>query len=335
MSELRKDPLHERWVIVSPERGKRPGSFLTSRRTWEFCPFCEGNEWSTPPEIVADREPGSRPNEKGWRVRVFPNKFPALRIEGVLDRKEIGIFSKMGGLGAHEIIVETPEHEKPLQELSEDHIERVIRIYRHRIEDLYRDNRLKYVIVFKNWGDLAGASIPHSHSQVIAIPIIPKNLRDEYDKSTDYFKRQKRCIFCNMIRDEIKSEKRIVYENQYFIACTAFASAFPFETHILPKTHSCNFTSINEGEICSLADVLKIVLKKLMKATDNAPYNFVIHNAPNPTSREVTWELIDKAFHWHIEIIPRLTRIAGFEWGTGFYINPVSPEDAAQYLREV
>lgn len=334
MSEIRKDPLYDRWVIISHERGKRPGS-LKRKHEPEICPFCPGNESATPPEIVADREPGANPNEKGWRVRVFPNRFPALMVEGDLERETTVFFDRMRGVGAHEVIVETPEHNTPLEELDDVQVARVIRVYRDRIEDLYKDVRLKYVSVFKNWGEEAGATLVHPHSQLIATPIIPKNLKEQLNASRHYFKSYGRCIYCDMIKDEMKSRERVVFENQHFIARTAFASAFPFEMNILPKKHNCNFISISEEEISSFAGILKIILKKLKRVANNPPYNYAIHTVPNLTLREGYWQTIDKDFHWSLELLPRLTKAAGFEWGTGFYINPVSPEEAAQYLREV
>ena len=333
MSELRKDPMYDRWVIISMERGKRPGS-LALRKVPATCPFCPGNEALTPPEITADREPDTNPNERGWMVRVFPNRFPALMVEGDLEREKPGLFERMRGIGAHEVVVETPEHNLPLEKLSEDQIQRVMRVYRDRIEDLHRDTRLKYVLVFKNWGDQAGASLVHPHSQIIATPIIPTNLKEELDSSLRYFRSHGTCICCDIISQEMKSGERIVHENQHFIARTAFASAFPFQVDIFPKAHSCSFTNISEEEISSFGHILQTILKKLNRVADTPPYNYVIHTAPNLASREELWHTIEKDFHWHLELIPRLTRIAGFEWGTGFYINPVSPEEAAQQLRE-
>ena len=331
MSELRKNPLSDRWVIISEERGKRPGA-LKKRKKPLVCPFCPGNESATPPEIMADREPGSNPNEKGWRVRVFPNRFPALMVEGNLERRKTDLFDRMRGVGAHEVVVETPEHSLPLEELNEDQIQRVIRIYRGRIEDLYRDDRLKYALVFKNWGEEAGATLAHPHSQIIATPIIPVKIKEELNASFRYFASHGSCIFCDTISREMKSGERIFYKNQHFIARTAFA--FPFEIDISPRAHNSSFINISKEEVSSFANILKIILKKLKKVADNPPYNYVIHTAPNLTPREGFWQTIDRDFHWYLELIPRLTRIAGFEWGTGFYINPVSPEEAAQCLRE-
>ena len=334
MSELRKDPLYDRWVIISQERGKRPGALKMKGKSGN-CPFCPGNESSTPPEITADRENGTKPNDRGWRVRVFPNKFPALMVEGDLERERTDLFDRMQGVGAHEVIVDTPEHERPLEELDEDQIKRVIRIYRERIEDLYHDVRLKYVLVFKNWGEEAGATITHSHSQLIATSIIPSNLKKLLNRSLQYYKTHRSCIFCDILKEELNSGERIVYENQYFVARTAFASAFPFEINIFPKIHNYNFITISEEEISSFANVLKVVLKKLKQVTNNPPYNYVIYTAPNLIPKDGFWQTIDKDFHWHVDLIPRLTKLAGFEWGTGFFINPVSPEEAAQYLRKV
>ena len=232
MHELRKDPIHGRWVIISTERGRRPSDFVLRGEEvdrWVFAPLCEGNEDKTPPEIVAFRNNGTPPNTPGWRIlRVVPNKFPALRIEGNLDREGDGIYDKMNGIGAHEVVVETPLHQETLATLPPKAIENVLLAYRARIIDLRRDSRLRYVMVFKNHGLAAGASLEHSHSQIIALPIIPRRVTEEIEGAKVYFDYKDRCVYCDVIRQELLRKIRVVSENQAFVSITPFASRFPF-----------------------------------------------------------------------------------------------------------
>lgn len=330
MPELRKDPVIGRWVIISTERGKRPSDFegLGKKRTGGFCPFCPGNENQTPEEIMAVRPPKSPPNGPGWNLRVFPNKFPALMIEGNLNREGIGIFDKMNGVGAHEVIVETPDHNLDMADLEHSQLRDVLFAYRERTIDLKKDHRFRYILIFKNQGDLAGASLEHSHSQLIATPIVPKRVMEEIEGARRYYDYKERCIFCDIIAQERRDEIRLVSENQDFLAIEPFAPRFPFETWIMPKFHQCSFEKIEDESITLLASILKEVLSKICRGLNYPPYNFVIHTSPCVDHH-------DKEYHWHIEFIPRLTRVAGFEWGTGFYINPTTPEEAATFLRGV
>ncbi len=330
MPELRKDPVIGRWVIISTERGKRPSDFapIEEKKKGGFCPFCYGNEDKTPPEIYAIRPDNSPKDKPGWTLRVIPNKYPALRIEGQLNRQGDGIYDKMNGVGAHEVIVETPEHFKDLADLEIGAIFDVFRVFRERVLDLKKDIRLKYAMIFKNHGMSAGASLEHTHSQLIATPIIPKRVIEEMEGAKNYFNFKERCIFCDIIHQEIKDGVRIVFEEDFFIVIEPYAPRFPFETWILPREHHSHYESQSDEMIQHLAVTMKEVLGRINAALNNPPYNFVIHTSP----------LQDGAleyYHWHIEFMPKLTRIAGFEWGTGFYINPTSPEDAAQYLRNI
>lgn len=348
MNELRKDPISGTWVIISPERGKRPQSFTRPQRLVKkkkVCPLCSGNENLTPPEIYALRPKRSKPNTRGWRVRVVPNKFPALDRDKELVGKGLGMFDVMSGFGVHEVIIETPEHDKNLKDQSIKELSEVLKTFRHRIKELYKDKRLRHVIIFKNEGWEAGASLEHPHSQLIATPVIPKRIREELIGSRNYFKREKRCIYCDILGQERKSNERIVYENKEYISFCPFASRFPFEVWLLPKKHSADFPGPlrSAGAGCSrttkesislLADALKTTMQKLSSTLNNPQYNYVIHTAPNPISRLGYSKNIDRAFHWHMEIIPRLTRLAGFEWGADFYINPMAPEEAARFLRK-
>jgi UDPglucose--hexose-1-phosphate uridylyltransferase len=329
MSELRKDPIVGRWVIIASERAKRPETQkLTSvRQTGSLCPFCEGNETRTPHEIIAYRERHSRSNDRGWRVRVVPNKFPALQVEGDLHKRGDGIYDKMNGIGAHEVIIECPFHEVTMAKLSEDNIREVFWVYRDRLVDLKRDPRLVYGMIFKNVGAAAGATLEHSHSQLIVTPIVPISVWEEMTGSLEFFNYRGRCIYCDMVQQELGAEKRIVLDTASFVAFTPYASRFPFETWIVPKHHNSHFENIQKTEVDELGTVLKTILLKLEAALDQPAYNYIIHTAPLDTQTL-------PHFHWHIEIIPRLTRVAGFEWGTGFYINPVPPEQAAAFLHD-
>jgi UDPglucose--hexose-1-phosphate uridylyltransferase len=330
MSELRKDPIVGRWVIIAAERAKRP---MTPKSEVfvpgdGMCPFCVGQEHNTPNEILAYRDRGTKPNEPGWRVRVVPNKFPALKIEGELHKRGEGIYDKMNGIGAHEVIIECPRHEVSMANLTEDNLREVLWVYRDRLVDLKKDPRLVYGMLFKNVGAAAGASLEHSHSQLIVTPIVPINVQEEMDGSQEFYDYRGRCIYCDMIHQELATEKRVVLDTPNFVSFAPFASRFPFETWILPKSHNSHYENIQKNEVEELGTLLKTILMKLEVALDRPAYNYIIHTSPFD-ARELPH------YHWHIEIIPRLTRVAGFEWGTGFYINPVSPEDAAQYLREI
>lgn len=329
MPELRKDPIIGRWVIISTERGKRPTHIGRAEKkiSPKACPFCPGNESATPREIVAFRADGSDPDQPGWSLRVVPNKYPALIVEGELTREPEGIYDRMNGIGAHEVIIETPEHELDLVDLSPKLIKDVLWSYRERYLDLQRDHRFKYILLFKNHGAPAGASVEHSHSQLIATPIIPKRVAEELTGAKKYYDYKERCIFCDIIRQEIIDQERVVTETDSFIAFEPYASRFPFETWLMPKAHIANYVDTDIEMHDELAEILKDVLGRLKDGLANPAYNYILHTAP-------IGDEYKEYFHWHIEIIPKLTRVAGFEWGTGFYINPTRPEDAAKFLQE-
>jgi len=337
MPELRKDPVIGRWVIIATERKLRPSDYASTvgEEKAPFCPFCPGNETKTPPEIFAIRDNNTQPNTPGWLVRVVPNKYPALKIEGNLDKKGVGIFDKMNGIGAHEVIIETPEHNQQMHDFDTQHLEKVIHTYQIRSLDLKNDTRLKYSMIFKNYGKEAGASLHHSHTQLIATPVTPKRVKEELKGTQWYYDYKERCIFCDIIEEETSRGERVVAMNKDFIALVPYASRFPFELWILPLKHRSDFDSISDVERITLAEILGSILKKLMKGLCNPAYNFIFHTAPNRFPHPGYWQTIDKDYHWHIEIMPRLTRPGGFEWGTGFYINPTPPEEAAQFLRDL
>ncbi len=330
MSELRKDPVTSRWIIIAAERAKRPQDFKTEQPAPmkpEACPFCEGNEKRTPPEIMAYRKKNSYPNGPGWWVRVIPNLFPALSIEGDLGKRGEGIYDMMRGVGAHEIFVESPKHVVSVTDIPEERMREVLWAYRDRMVDLKKDRRFVYGLIFKNVGRSAGASLEHTHSQLIVTPTIPYTPGREMQGASEFFRFRGRCLFCDMIQQEIDSGERVILNTADFIAIAPFASRFPFETWILPKEHSSHFENLPKYEIDGLASILQRTLKKIEKALCRPAYNYIIHTTPFDLGE------LDQ-YHWHIEIMPRLTRIAGFEWGSGFYINPVPPEEAASCLRE-
>jgi UDPglucose--hexose-1-phosphate uridylyltransferase len=338
MPELRKDPIIGRWVIISVERAKRPDDFLAQdgAPAEGDCPFCEGKESLTPAEIYAIRKFASKKDSLGWDVRVVPSKTPFLRIEGDLDRRGKGVYDVLNGIGAHEIVIETPQHIANLADLGEGQIAKALTCLIERLKDLKKDVRFKYVLVFKNYGWSAGGSkVQHSRTQLIATPVTPKRVKEELAGSAEYYQRHERCIFCDLIKQEIQSQKRVILDIDGFITVTPFASRFPFEMWILPKKHSCDFYNLNFENSLDLARIIKKTLLKLKKGLNDPSFNLILHTAPFRRKKAGYWKTIDQDYHWHIEIMPRLTRVAGFEWGTGFYICPIPPEDAADYLRQV
>ena len=293
-----------------------------------FCPFCSGNENKTPSEVLAYRPNGASRDSQGWTVRVVPNKFPALGIEGSLNRQAEGMFDKMNGIGAHEVIIETPEHDATLATLPEKRIEDVLWAFRDRIVDLKKDRRFKYILIFKNHGPLAGATLgARRMAQLIALPIVPKHVIEELEGSKQYYIYKERCVFCDIVRQETESGVRVVAENEGFLTLAPYAPRFPFETWIIPKRHESAFENSSSQVYEGLAKALKNLLMRADKVLDYPSYNLVIHTAP-------VQEPAMEHYHWHVEFMPRLTKIAGFEWGTGFYQNPTPPEEAAKYLRE-
>ncbi len=297
MPELRKDPITGRWVIIATERGKRPNDFLRESvvaRDAKNCPFCAGNEAKTPPEILVYGRNGGGPNTP---------------------------------VGAHEVVIESPNHAATLATLPERAVEDVLWGYRDRMLDLKNDKRFRYILIFKNHGEAAGATVDHPHSQLIALPIVPRRVREEVDNCWHYYDEKERCIFCDIVRQERDTGERVIGENEHFITIAPYASRFPFEMWLLPKVHGSSYENNQSSIYASLARMLKDTLMRLDEVLDRPAFNFMIHTSP-------IGEEINDHYHWHIEIIPKLTKVAGFEWGTGFYINPTPPEESARFLRE-
>ena len=335
MSRMCKDVFTGRWVIVAEAEAVHPSDFRFKpfERDTAFCPFCETNEASTPPEVFAIRRPGSMANGPGWSVRVVPNSQPQLKIEGELGRRGEGLHDLMNGIGAHEIVVETPRHDRSLHELEPDDISEVIRAYVARITDLERDKRMRYVLMFKNHGEEAGAhTISHSISHLMGLPVTPRNVKTKLITARHYYVQKERCLYCDVLEQELKNQQRLVAENSDFVAFTPFASRFPFEMCVLPKSHNSAFSRISPGEIRHLAQILRDILQKLDKTLGHPPYNLSIQDRPFVIPRKGYWETIEADFHWHLEILPHVSRVTGFEWASGFFYNPVPPETAARYL---
>jgi len=329
-SELRKDPLSQRWVIIASERAKRPGDFEidTAPKVPEFDPFSSGNEDKTPPEIASYRKAGTAPNTPGWRVRVVPNRFPALQIEGSLNKKGEGIYDRMQGVGAHEVIIETPQCVRSVSELTDVQVQEMLFMYRDRLNDLRRDKRLKYGMIFKNVGEAAGASLYHSHSQLIVTPIVPRTITQKLEACQEFYNYRGRCLVCDMVSQEAEGKTRVVTDSGLFLAFEPYAPRTPFETWIVPKNHESQFEDMGQQGFEELGFLLKRTIARLEKGLGPVAYNYMLFTSPFDSPAL-------PYFHWHIEIIPRLTKQAGYEWGTGFYINPVQPEDAAEFLRSI
>lgn len=330
MPQLRKDPVLKQWVIISPERGKRPHDYPVPADVADdpaACPFCEGNESLTPGETMAFRKAGTVSNESGWWVRVIPDRDPILIPAGDAGREGIGMFDAMNSIGIHEVLVETPLHTQTLQSIPIDMVREVVWAYKQRLLEIKKNPRFKHMMIVKNSGR-GVSNFTHSHSHIIATPIIPKRIEEELDGAREYFHYHDRCIFCDILRQETEQSSRIIIQDQHFMAFCPFASRFPFEIEIIPKVHQPFFENIDNEHVHAFAATLQGALRRMQSLLPGIPYNFVLHSSPcSDAYRDF--------YHWHLEIIPKLTNVAGFEWGSGFYINPTPPEDAAAMLREV
>ena len=328
-TELRTDPITGRIVAIDLAPFKRRDDFELEPVRLEDppaqCPLCEGREADAGNEILAWRE-GGPANVPGWSLRVVPNRHPMLRIEGQMHVKSDGLFESRDGLGAHEVIVETPIHDQPLHSLDVDRLWRVLWAWRTRIQDLKRDSRFASVVIFKNHGRAAGARLDHAHSQLIAYPLIPPALADKLRGAARHLTKSGKCVFCDLIAQELHDGRRIIRDQDSLLAIAPYASRAPFETWIVPRAHAPRFEDATDDTLLSLAAAIKAIMSRIDWALERPACNFVLHTGP--LSGEG-----DTAFHWHLEIIPRVTRFSGLEWGSGVYRNPVSPEEAARVLR--
>ena len=330
MSEYRQDPLSRRWVIIGCEdRAGRPNEFVerTTRDNQVACPFCEGNEAETPPSVA------SYGNGRGakWLVRVVPNKFPAVTNEVVpcatcQPLALTPVPATVPGFGCHEVIIESPRHVASLSELTGNEVELVFRAYRERILYLKADGRYRYVQIFKNVGPAAGASLEHLHSQLLALPGVPEVVAQELTSCDEYFRENRRSLISDLIEREQAAGTRMVAQTDRFLAFCPYASRFPYEVWIAPRRQASRFELAKDGELGELAGLAREVVSRIECAAGKIAYNYFLHTRPFDTPAE-------DHYHWHIEIIPRLTKVAGFEWSTGCFINPYPPESAAAHLR--
>jgi UDPglucose--hexose-1-phosphate uridylyltransferase len=329
MSEIRQDPTTKEWVIIARERAKRPHDFIHRQSKPELpaysptCPFCPGNEAMTPPESFALRD-----KDKKWRIRVFANHFPALTPGGSTERREEdGFFLDMDGIGVHEVIVESPEHNTALALADDSRIEDVLLTYQKRYIAFGETPFIKLIIIFKNNGPSAGTSLEHPHSQLVATPIVPRHTRIRHQIAAQYYDDTGRSLYSEIVNHELKAGKRIVIDTKKFVVFHPFASHSPFETWIMPRTCQASFRNVSPDDLSTLAHVFRITLLKLYRGLNNPDYNFIIDTAPIGDENK-------DYYLWHIRIIPRLTEVAGFEIGTGIYINTALPEETAQFMRE-
>ncbi|MEW6162805.1 MAG: galactose-1-phosphate uridylyltransferase [Nitrospirota bacterium] len=338
MHELRRDILLGRWIAVLSESKEPSEYYLPPDKgiAERSCVLCSGRERETPSEITSIRRPGTLPNTPGWWVRAIPSFKPVFQVEGDLGRRGVGIYDRMNSIGANEILIESPEHNVKPEDMGLEQMRRVITLYRDRIADLNKDLRLRYILIFKNSKLDPDETFFHPTSSLVATPVIPKKIKDELENAKQYYNYKERCIFCDIIREELRVGDRIILETRNFLCFCPYASTFPFESWIIPKRHSCDFHEISNEEIEDMGFTLMSVLKNLRGLFKvEPPFNYFIHTAPNRVPRRNHWHTLGEDFHWHLEIIPRLIRRSGFEWGSGFFILTTSPEKAAKYLREV
>ncbi len=331
MSVLRQDLATKDWTIISPNRAFRPEEYKKIKKPAEIedskkkCPFCRGNEKMTPDELYSISA-GDK-----WLVRVVPNKYPALEPKsskkGSIERRDTGPYLNMDGIGSHEVVVESPNHNEDLVNMKINHIEKIIEAYRKRYLELTKNKDYQLIIIFRNHGEIAGSSIKHPHSQIVATPFVPNHVRHKLFETQRYFDDFGNCVYCDMLKYELKSKDRLIHENNDFVAFAPFASQVPYSVMIIPKTHYAGFTETPDGTNKNLASILQTVLKKIYGLLADPDYNYIIYSSPLDKSRQ-------RNYHWHLEILPRLTNRAGFEIGSGVSINTMLPEDCAKFLRD-
>jgi len=327
MAELRREPVTRMWVVVTTDNPKGPSDYLPFKPPYRVqqaegpCPFCPGNEKMTPQETYSLRHDGGR-----WSVRVVPNKFPFFHIEGDYDRRPEGMYDVMEAIGAHEIVVEAPDHGQNLATMEPRQIETILRAYRERLIDLGKDQRFQQFLILKNY---PGIFNRHPHSHILAMPVIPKRIDEEVWGTLDYYQRKERCIFCDIIKEEMRMKKRVILESVHFLIFLPFASRYPFEAWIIPKAHSPDFHRIKEEEVADLSVGIQSLFHCFFELLSDPPYSVTLHTSPAGD------RFHRPEYHWHIETRLRIGLREGFEWGTGFFVNPTPPEDAANFLRGI
>jgi UDPglucose--hexose-1-phosphate uridylyltransferase len=332
-SELRYDPVSNDWVVIATGRSKRPEMFKKEKKIKENvpksqCPFCNTKSQAEPTLILDHGQEISPENgiPNTWTVISIPNKYPAFSQSDSLNERINGPYKTMDGVGFHEVII-TRDHKKQLGQMSVEEIKEVINAYQERYLDLMNEKKVSYISIFQNQGKEAGASVIHPHSQIIALPLIDHDLQSSLEGSESYFKEHKRCVHCDMLAQDKKDGRRIVFENEEFVVLVPFASRVAFETRVYPKVHHAYFERIANGQKNYFAEALKMALSKLHKALNDPAYNFFIHTAPCDGKDY-------NHYHWHLEILPKTQIWAGFELGAGIEISTIEPEKAAEYLRK-
>lgn len=327
MSELRYSVTTGEWVVFAPERARRPEDFLPPVPSWTHqrpeclatCPFCPGNEERTPGVTLSYEEEGS------WAVRSFPNRFPAV-YPGLRPHQEGSeFFRHLGGVGHHEVVAESPFHNTTLALMTADQVGLVLKAWRDRYRALWSLPETEHVVVFKNHGQSAGCSLEHPHSQIVSLPVIPRQILERHEVASRYYVQHNRCVFCAQLESELEDGRRILQETQNFVAFIPYAAFSPFSIWVLPRRHSCCFGQTSEAELSELATILQQLLARLYRRLSNPDYNLVIRSShPEVQGKRV--------FHWYLTVVPRLARAAGFELGTGMFINPSTPETDCQFL---
>jgi UDPglucose--hexose-1-phosphate uridylyltransferase len=332
--ELRRDPLHNTWVVFAPDRQRRPQDYQPAvLNPTALDPFAEGHERLTPPEVYSLRKEKTKPNEPGWRVRVVPNRYPAMRIEGQLEAAPVGLYDRLTGIGAHEVIIETPDGKIALEDLGVSAIADIFASYRERIIDLDKDQRFQHIYIFKNYGPTAGASLSHAHSQLIALPFVPPLIEGKLARARAHYEAKQRSLFSDILHTERVDGSRMVAENDGYVLFCPYASRFPFELAIFPKRHHPEFISCTTTELHDLAEVVRFALQRLNTVLERPGYNLMLHMAPLHRPATDRHHSTRHDYCWHIEIVPRFNSLAGFEIGLGAFINTVYPEEAARFLR--
>jgi UDPglucose--hexose-1-phosphate uridylyltransferase len=324
--EMRQDPTSRAWILVG-----HPGGDPGRKEAPSGCPFCPGHEAETPPTVAAITGP-----DGAWLVRAFPDKAPVFQVEGNLDREAEGLYDRMRNVGAHEVVVETREHATSLAQLSTEDIARAFQMFRQRILDLKNDVRIRYIQVFKNHGPRAGSLIRHAHSHLVATPVIPRRLETELRWSKRHYDLKERCLYCDILHQEVTGGTRLVAQQTGFVAFCPFAPRFAYEVWILPVAHHHRFEDLDDPAFAGLAEVLKSVLQRVEQKVPD--YSLVLHTSPNEKSPPVwglPWESLADDFHWHIEVLPRQADMVRLHREEEFYVNPVTPEEAARQLREM
>ncbi|HAM35742.1 MAG TPA: galactose-1-phosphate uridylyltransferase [Elusimicrobia bacterium] len=329
MPELRQNLATKEWVIIATERALRPEDFHSQRKPrpalperLESCPFCPGNEARTGEDLFSLNGP------RGWRVRAVRNKFPALIPDARLDGPTEGLYRRLAGLGRHEVIIESPSHSEHLAHMAPENARQVFFAYRERFRAAQQDPHVALTLVFKNHGEGAGTSLEHPHSQIIGSSVVPANIRHRMDEAEKYHAKNGSCVFCDMIEEELKQKLRILADTRFFTAFVLFAALSPFHIWILPKRHTASFGEAGDDELADLSGVMQVLLRKLYSGLGDPDYNFVIQSCPQDRGET-------KPFHWYLSLVVRLSKAAGFELGSGMFINTSLPERSAAFLNSL